>query len=98
MVSDLARRTWVTPNAVDAAFFGIGHHGPAGRRVLLCVGHINVLKNQVALIRALDPLAAEFPIEVRFLGSVATSGPVHVEFPALLAQPCNQSCQQAPHT
>lgn len=84
MVADLARRTWVVPNAVDAEFFDIDHPEPTGRPVLLCVGHIGTLKNQVTLIRALDPLASEFSFELRFLGAISAGQPTEREFPALL--------------
>src|SRR6185369_9517211 len=58
-VSDLARRTWVVPNAVDASFFKVDAAPPGKTPRVLCVGHICQRKNQNAFIRALDPLAEE---------------------------------------
>jgi glycosyltransferase involved in cell wall biosynthesis len=71
-VADLARRTWVVPNAVDAAFFEI-EAKPVTERPpkILCVGAICLRKNQNAFIRALDPLAAKRRFEVLFLGQVS---------------------------
>jgi glycosyltransferase involved in cell wall biosynthesis len=66
-VKSLARRTWVVPNAVDASFFDVQpspatNVPPAG----LCVGTLCFRKNQIAFIRALDPLAKERPFKIVF--------------------------------
>lgn len=82
-VRNLARRTWVVPNAVDARYFDV----PASRAeppVILCVGFICHRKNQNRLIRALDPLAARRALRLRFLGAVPEDG-YGAEFRALLA-------------
>jgi glycosyltransferase involved in cell wall biosynthesis len=73
-VKDLARRTWVVPNAVDASFFDVNAQ-PVPERVprILCVGHICLRKNQNAFIRALDALAPAGKFDVLFLG-LAHSG------------------------
>lgn len=73
-VKDLAKRTWVVPNAVDASFFEVNAN-PTSEKVpqILCVGHISVRKNQNAFIRALDSLAPAGKFEVLFLG-MATPG------------------------
>jgi glycosyltransferase involved in cell wall biosynthesis len=68
-VKDLARRTWVTPNAVDISFFDVEAvpditTPPVG----LCVGTICSYKNQNALIQALDPLAKERKFKLVFAG------------------------------
>jgi glycosyltransferase involved in cell wall biosynthesis len=71
-VVNLARRTWVVPNAVDPSFFA--DHTPPRRDApprILCVARVCPLKNQNGLIRALDALAGKHPFELRFLG-VAT--------------------------
>lgn len=83
-VCALARRTWIVPNAVDSRFFSIRPALPSPHPVLLCVGHIESRKNQPALIRSLDPLAAERPLEIRFLGSITSGDPAGVEFKAML--------------
>ena len=82
-VKDLARRTWVLPNAVDARYFGVQ---PARSEppVILCVGVVCHRKNQNRFIRALDELAARRPLRVRFLGNVPPDD-YGAEFRALLA-------------
>jgi glycosyltransferase involved in cell wall biosynthesis len=73
-VRDLARRTWVTPNAVDASFYDVQARPPTEKPPrILCVGHICLRKNQNAFIRALDSLAGRRQFELLFLGS-ATAG------------------------
>ncbi len=68
-VKDLARRTWILPNAVDASFFDV-QAAPdlTAPPVGLCVGTICNYKNQNAFIRALDPLAKENKFKLVFLG------------------------------
>ena len=68
-VKDLAKQTWLLPNAVDAAFFDIQPQpSPEKPPQILCVGHISMRKNQNAFIRSLDPLAGKQKFEVLFLG------------------------------
>jgi glycosyltransferase involved in cell wall biosynthesis len=68
-VVDLARRTWVVPNAVDASFFEVNARPVAGVSPrLLFVAHVCVRKNQNAFIRALDALAGRRKFELWFLG------------------------------
>ena len=68
-VADLARKTWVVPNAVDASFFEVTPGSmPESPPQILCVGLVCPRKNQNAFIRALDPLAAMRPFKVLFLG------------------------------
>lgn len=57
-VSNLARRTWLLPNAVDPSFFDVPRAPRPAVPRLLCVGQVYEIKNQIALIRALDELAA----------------------------------------
>jgi glycosyltransferase involved in cell wall biosynthesis len=78
-VSPLAKRTWVVPNAVHASFFEIEPTSSPGIRIL-CVGHVSVRKNQVQLIRALDPLAGKYPLQVVFLGGAPRQDPYCLEF------------------
>ncbi len=68
-VQALARRTWLLPNAVDAAFFDLNAARlPEQPPVILCVGTIYPLKNQNAFIKALDPLAKRLRFKLIFLG------------------------------
>ena len=78
-VERLARRTWLVPNAVDPGFFDVENR-PCAQRILLCVASIYVLKNQIGLMRALDPLAAAENFKVVFLGSFSPSDPYYHEF------------------
>ena len=69
-VADMAKQTWVVPNAVDESFFAV-HPQPfsAGRLPrILCVGLVCLRKNQNAFIRALDALNPQGKFEVVFLG------------------------------
>jgi glycosyltransferase involved in cell wall biosynthesis len=66
-VAGLTRRTWVVPNAVDASFFEISA-AASSPPLILCVGNISTRKNQNAFMRALDPLRASHPFNVRFVG------------------------------
>jgi glycosyltransferase involved in cell wall biosynthesis len=80
-VADLARRTWVVPNAVDPAFFEIAATPPPDKTPrILCVGLICPWKNQIAFIRALDSLAANHRFEVVFLGHASPGRPYDDEF------------------
>ena len=83
-VAGLARRTWVVPNAVDATFFKLDPH-PTSVPVILVIGNVIRLKNQNALIRALDPLAARQKFTVNFLGGAVPSDPYVAEFHRLIA-------------
>lgn len=87
---DLAQRTWVVPNAVDASFFDVSGstHAPSsadGKSVILCVGLVCGRKNQNALIRAIDPLKMTRNITVRFIGDARPGTPYADEFHTLLA-------------
>ncbi len=68
-VRSLARRTWLLPNAVDGRFFN-AERAPAVPPLILCVGLVCPRKNQNRFIRALDELAAQRALRVRFLGHV----------------------------
>ena len=70
-VLGLARRTWIVPNAVHASWFEVNAQpAPGAPARILCVANICRLKNQSALIRALDPLAGKHPVELRFCGAM----------------------------
>jgi glycosyltransferase involved in cell wall biosynthesis len=84
-VADLAKKTWVVPNAVDAKFFDVQPEINAGRPpVTLCVGYVCERKNQNAFIRALDPLAAKHKFQLIFLGVAAPEEPYTRDFFELL--------------
>jgi glycosyltransferase involved in cell wall biosynthesis len=84
-VMDLARRTWVVPNAVDASFFDVNAAPAPGTPArILCVGHICVRKNQNAFIRALDSLAARHKFELRFCGAASDGDAYGGEFFSLV--------------
>ena len=86
-VRDLARRTWVVPNAVDASFFAVNSQPPLEKMPrILCVGHICLRKNQNAFIRALDALAGRQKFEVVFLGSAIAGRAYDDEFLQLVRE------------
>jgi len=82
-VSDLARRTWVVPNAVHSSFFDL-QPLPDAARTVLCVGNISYRKNQNAFIQALDGWAPAKPAKVVFLGQAEKSLPYAARFFNLL--------------
>jgi glycosyltransferase involved in cell wall biosynthesis len=82
-VSDLARKTWIVPNAVDASFFDVVRK-PSPPPTVLCVGHVTVRKNQIEFIRALEPLAARQPLRVLFLGGVVPEDAYCAQFLQML--------------
>lgn len=87
-VADLAKKTWVVPNAVDQAFFSLGEDKNFGIGVppepknpkILFVGHIQPRKNQNAFIDALAPLAAETSFRLSFFGGAARGVPYCDDF------------------
>jgi glycosyltransferase involved in cell wall biosynthesis len=83
-VKDLARKTWVVPNAVDASFFDLeAARDDSG--TILCVGFVSQRKNQNAFIRALDSLAGTKKFRVLFLGEAPKEEPYVAEFLELIA-------------
>ncbi len=78
-VRNLARKTWVAPNAVDQRFFETTR-APLEVPTILCVGHISPRKNQNALIRALDPLADRLAFKLAFLGEASPADRYSAEF------------------
>jgi glycosyltransferase involved in cell wall biosynthesis len=72
-VENLARKTWVVPNAVNEDFFQV-QRAMQDDRILLCVGDIILRKNQNAFIHALDPLVKDVPFRLVFLGRAS---PLH---------------------
>jgi glycosyltransferase involved in cell wall biosynthesis len=85
-VADLAKKTWVVPNAVDASFFEVQPEINLEQPpIILCVGAICFRKNQNAFIRALDPLAAKRKFQAVFLGSAPRENSYCREFFELVA-------------
>ena len=86
-LKDLAKRTWVVPNAVDASFFEVNAQ-PDPEKVprILCVGHVSVRKNQNAFIRALDSLAPAGKFEILFLGMAGAGRAYDDEFLRLVRE------------
>lgn len=82
-VRDLAKKTWIVPNAVDKRFFDVARQ-TALPSIILCVGQICARKNQQQLIRALDPLAANHQFVLRFLGEIWDRDPYSAEFMSLV--------------
>lgn len=83
-VSDLARRTWLLPNAVDASFFEVRQISETVP-IVLCVGSICLHKNQNALICALDSLAARMRFRLVFLGGLDATTHYGAQFQKLIA-------------
>lgn len=84
-VQELARKTWIVPNAVDDGFFDI-ERTPQSPSLILCVGDITRHKNQNALIQALDDLAKQRSFSLIFLGQLDRSSPYGREFFHLIEQ------------
>jgi len=78
-VEKLARETWGVPNAVNTSFFEVKCQ-PTNPPRILCVGNILRLKNQNALIHALDDLRASMKFELIFLGLADGNTPYSSEF------------------
>jgi glycosyltransferase involved in cell wall biosynthesis len=80
-VAGLAKRTWVVPNAVHAAFFEVNAQPPpSAPRRILCVGNVCALKNQNAFLRALDGLVDTWGVQAVFLGRAQRGDPYVDEF------------------
>lgn len=82
-VENLAALTWKVPNAVGTEFFDTARHPDKVTR-LFCPALICNYKNQNALIRALDPIAAELPFVLSFAGA-APETPYAEEFHELIS-------------
>jgi glycosyltransferase involved in cell wall biosynthesis len=84
-VQGLARKTWRIPNAVDVRFFHIERREET-IPMILCVADICLRKNQNALIRSLDAIAAKIRFEIVFLGTSNAGDSYNKEFFDLLRQ------------
>lgn len=68
LVSGLAKKTWLLPNAVDSAFFDIQPKRTSEVPVILVVANVDARKNQIGLIHALDALSGNSNFQVNFFG------------------------------
>ena len=85
-VRDLARRTWVLPNAVDGSYFDVdAQPRPEEPPKILCIGFVCHRKNQNRFIQALDALALKRRFNLVFLGEVRPENPYGAEFLRLVA-------------
>lgn len=66
-VAPYTRRTWLVPNAVHPSFFNLPRRPDSPPRIL-CAANIGSRKNQIGLIKALDPLAATRTLKLVFAG------------------------------
>lgn len=82
-ISDLARKTWVVPNAVDQSFFDIIRK-PVEPAEIIVVAHIQDRKNQNFFLQAISPLAEKADFRVKFFGYGTKSHPYGREFFSLL--------------
>ena len=84
-VADLAKKTWVFPNAVGAGFFEVRpEKNPEPPPTILSIGAVCLRKNQNAFIRALDALAAKQKFRLIFIGGASRAEPYGREFLELL--------------
>jgi glycosyltransferase involved in cell wall biosynthesis len=69
-VSDLARKSWLLPNAAETLFFEPRPTAidPSAPPLVLVVANVDSRKNQNTLIQALDPLAHKLKFLVKFFG------------------------------
>ena len=78
-VRDLAKRTWLLPNAVNARFFDVTREPDVPPRIL-CIGHVTYRKNQNALIWALDNLSRKHAFKLVFFGLASEQDTYAQEF------------------
>jgi glycosyltransferase involved in cell wall biosynthesis len=83
-ISDLARKTWVVPNAVDQSFFDIIRK-PVKPIEIIVVAHIQELKNQNFFLEAISPLAEHYDFRVKFFGRGTKDHAYGRDFFSLLA-------------
>jgi glycosyltransferase involved in cell wall biosynthesis len=84
-VKTYTSRCWMVPNAVHPSFFGLTRSLVDKPRIL-CSANIHPWKNQVGLIKALLPLQAAIPFELRFAGAGSPSDRYYQEFAALVGE------------
>lgn len=72
-------KTWIIPNAVHPSFFEVSRRPDALPRIL-CVANIGSRKNQIGLIKALEPLVNKTPLKLVFAGSGSETDSYYREF------------------
>lgn len=83
-VKPFARKTWLLPNPVHPSYFKVTPI-PGKRPIIFCAATIGERKNQLGLIRALEPLRAHLDFEVRFAGAGQPDDPYFQEFDSTLS-------------
>lgn len=78
-VGPYARHSWLVPNAVHHSFFDL-QRGPTAPTKILCAANIAAHKNQIGLIKALDPLVKRQSFTLLFAGSGGEEDPYFREF------------------
>ncbi|MEW6157507.1 MAG: glycosyltransferase family 4 protein [Verrucomicrobiota bacterium] len=73
-VANLAKKTWLIPNAVSKSFFAL-EPSPDPVPKILCPASIAAHKNQIALIEALDALAQQVKFKLLFAGDSQPGDP-----------------------
>jgi glycosyltransferase involved in cell wall biosynthesis len=72
LVSYLAKKTWLLPNATETSFFEAGTFRKQSKLTdpasILVVANVDARKNQIGLIRALDELSKRERFQLRFFG------------------------------
>jgi glycosyltransferase involved in cell wall biosynthesis len=78
-VAPYARKTWLIPNAVHPSFFNTPRRLDGLPRIL-CVANIGYRKNQIGLIKALEPLVDTTPLKLVFAGSGSETDSYYRDF------------------
>ena len=66
-VAPYTKQTWLVPNAVHSSFFNLPRRPDSPPRIL-CAANTGSRKNQIGLIKALEPLAATRPLKLILAG------------------------------
>jgi glycosyltransferase involved in cell wall biosynthesis len=83
-VASYACRSWLVPNAVHPSFFDLPRRLANPPRIL-CAANIAAHKNQIGLLKALEPLAKENSFIVVFAGGGSEADPYFREFKKMLS-------------
>jgi glycosyltransferase involved in cell wall biosynthesis len=78
-VSPYTDNVWLIPNAVHPSFFNV-RRKPDPLPRILCTANISIYKNQIGLVRALEPLAGENAFKLLFAGAGHESDPYFRSF------------------
>ena len=79
------KQVWLAQNAVNPVFFGIERRESHIPR-LLCVAHISRWKNQIGLIKAVEPLRKEYAFDLVFAGKADSTDPYAAKFLRMVAE------------